>query len=557
MLDRIKKEGVYEGIEYNHRGPAHLSIGQEAAAVGPGLPPDARRLHLRLAPQPRRDPGQEPLGHRQARRRGAARDHGELPGRRSAAGRRDASRGGTRQGPGHRLRRSTARWPRSSAAPPASTRAWAARCTPSSRPSASCPTTPSSAARPTSPSARRSSSASTASRASSSPTSATPRWAAARSGKRMMFAAMDQYRTLWAGGCRRRAADPLQLHEQLLRHGRPARRRDHGLRQSLARVGLGVNPEAMHAERVDGYNPLAVADAIAAQAPDPGGGPRAGAAGHGHLPLLRPLALRRLGLPHQGRDGAVAAAGLAGRLPRLPAGQRPRRRKRSWPTWRPTSLAAAAGRSIKAAVSLDVSPRIDAARRAHRRGDVLQPARRSAWPTASRTCCCPKQETRFKADVRPSSALAWTRTASRGPRSSCLTYAEALFEAMIHRFYEDPTMVAYGEENRDWGGAFGVYRGLTEALPYHRLFNSPISEGAIVGTAVGYALSRRPRGGRADVLRLHGPRRRRDLQPDGQVAGHVGRRPADAAGAAGLRRRQVRRAALAGLDLARAPTSPA
>src|SRR5262249_45347255 len=30
----------------------------------------------------------------------------------------------------------------------------------------------------------------------------------------------------------------------------------------LARVGLGVNPEAMHAERVDGYNPLAVADAI-------------------------------------------------------------------------------------------------------------------------------------------------------------------------------------------------------------------------------------------------------------------------------------------------------
>ncbi|MEZ4605565.1 MAG: hypothetical protein R2865_01840 [Deinococcales bacterium] len=49
-------------------------------------------------------------------------------------------------------------------------------------------------------------------------------------------------------------------------------------------------------------------------------------------------------------------------------------------------------------------------------------------------------------------------------------------------------MIAYGE-NRDWGGAFGVYRGLTEALPYHRLFNSPISEAAIVGTAVGYALS--------------------------------------------------------------------
>src|SRR3954453_24103939 len=34
MLDRIKKEGSYEGIEYNHKGPAHLSIGQESAAVG-------------------------------------------------------------------------------------------------------------------------------------------------------------------------------------------------------------------------------------------------------------------------------------------------------------------------------------------------------------------------------------------------------------------------------------------------------------------------------------------------------------------------------------------
>jgi 2-oxoisovalerate dehydrogenase E1 component len=63
-----------------------------------------------------------------------------------------------------------------------------------------------------------------------------------------------------------------------------------------------------------------------------------------------------------------------------------------------------------------------------------------------------------------------------------------LYEAMMHRFYEDPTMIAYGEENRDWGGAFSVYSGLTECLPYHRLFNTPISEGAIVGTAVGYAI---------------------------------------------------------------------
>ena len=60
---------------------------------------------------------------------------------------------------------------------------------------------------------------------------------------------------------RRRAADRLQLHEQLLRHGRPARGRDHGhavhrplrrRRQSRADARRGVN----------GYNPLAVIDAF-------------------------------------------------------------------------------------------------------------------------------------------------------------------------------------------------------------------------------------------------------------------------------------------------------
>ena len=34
MLQEVKTTGKYEGIEYNHRGPAHLSIGQEASAVG-------------------------------------------------------------------------------------------------------------------------------------------------------------------------------------------------------------------------------------------------------------------------------------------------------------------------------------------------------------------------------------------------------------------------------------------------------------------------------------------------------------------------------------------
>ena len=79
------------------------------------------------------------------------------------------------------------------------------------------------------------------------------------------------------------------------------------------------------------------------------------------------------------------------------------------------------------------------------------------------------------------------------PKMKVFNIRDAIFEALLHRFAIDPTMVAFGEENRDWGGAFAVYRGLTEALPYHRLFNAPISEAGIVGAAVGYGME----GGRA------------------------------------------------------------
>ena len=42
---------------------------------------------------------------------------------------------------------------------------------------------------------------------------------------------------------------------------------------------------------------------------------------------------------------------------------------------------------------------------------------------------------------------------------------------------------------------YAVYRGLMDVIPHSRLFNSPISEAAIVGTAVGYCMC----GGRAVV----------------------------------------------------------
>ena len=114
------------------------------------------------------------------------------------------------------------------------------------------------------------------------------------------------------------------------------------------------------------------------------------------------------------------------------------------------------------------------------------------------------------------------------PKLKLYNIRDAIFEALLHRFAIDPTMVAFGEENRDWGGAFGVYRGLTEALPYHRLFNSPISEAAIVGAAVGYAME----GGRAVVELMYadfiGRAGDEIFNQLVEVAGHVGAGAPDA-----------------------------
>ena len=70
---------------------------------------------------------------------------------------------------------------------------------------------------------------------------------------------------------------------------------------------------------------------------------------------------------------------------------------------------------------------------------------------------------------------------------------DAIFEAMLEAFYRDPTLVSFGEDLRDWGSAYGAYKGLEKSVPYERLFNAPISEAAIISAAVGYAML----GGRA------------------------------------------------------------
>ena len=98
--------------------------------------------------------------------------------------------------------------------------------------------------------------------------------------------------------------------------------------------------------------------------------------------------------------------------------------------------------------------------------------------------------------LRPDGKTQYTVEYENGkpvPKARVYQYRDAIAEPIINKLYEDPTLVSFGEDVRDWGGAFAVYRGMTEATPYYRLFNTPIAEAAIVGAAVGYGMS----GGRA------------------------------------------------------------
>ena len=56
MLNSIKTTGQYEGIEYNHPGPAHLGIGQEAAYVGQAFELGMDDFFFWFPQKPRRDP---------------------------------------------------------------------------------------------------------------------------------------------------------------------------------------------------------------------------------------------------------------------------------------------------------------------------------------------------------------------------------------------------------------------------------------------------------------------------------------------------------------------
>lgn len=261
----------------------------------------------------------------------------------------------------------------------------------------------------------------------------------------------------------------------------------------LARIGAGVSPEQMFAERVNGYDPLAVADAVKRQ--------------KAHLlkgegPALLDVATYRIG-GHSPSDASSYRTkeeldiwkdfdAIRQYKEKLVKGEVITEQEAAQTEKQVHDLVK---EMFILSIDKEISPyetmdsmfiesvmfsnkkleSCDETRKGD--ADFLQPLAENEQYKKI------QKKQRFYAD------------ATGKPYSSMLVYniCDAVFEAMTHRFSQDPTMVAFGEDNRDWGGAYACYRGLTELLPYHRFFNSPISEAAIIGAAVGYALA----GGRA------------------------------------------------------------
>ena len=69
-----------------------------------------------------------------------------------------------------------------------------------------------------------------------------------------------------------------------------------------------------------------------------------------------------------------------------------------------------------------------------------------------------------------------------------MTYADAAKQALAEEMRRDPTIWALGED-LGRGGVFGQYQGMAEEFGPERIADTPISEAAILGAAVGAAMS--------------------------------------------------------------------
>ena len=300
------------------------------------------------------------------------------------------------------------------------------------------------------------------------------------------FATMDQYHTLWEG--KYQGGLPLIFNFMNNMYGMGGQTCGETMGYGiLARLGAGVNPEMMHAERIDGYNPLAVIDAYKRKR-------KIIEANKGPV-LLDTLTYR-----------------YSGHSPSDASSYRSKEELDAWMeydsiNWFGSELVknkiisqdkidalnehvtSLIKKTITLAIDDSVSPHMNLVTDPDAIGKLMfSNGSIDKMEDREPEVLMPLEENPRVKQLATKERFAFDKEGK--PVSKIKTYQlrDGIFEAVIDRFYKDPTLVAYGEENRDWGGAFAVYRGLTEALPYNRLFNSPISEGAIVGTAIGYGM---------------------------------------------------------------------
>ena len=261
-----------------------------------------------------------------------------------------------------------------------------------------------------------------------------------------------------------------------------------------ARLGAGFNPNQMNAERVDGFNPLAVIEAF---------GRKKKIAEEGKGPVLIDIVTYR----------------FCGHSPSDSSSYRTQEEINAWkaqdpiPAYRQQLIDAGVAteeeldkiaehvketnfRNFQLAIDETISPRMDLVANPDAIADMMfTNGHVEAFSDARPDVNIPMEEIPRVQQIAKKERYGFDANGALVSKNKVFQLRDGLFEAIVDRFYKDPTLVSYGEDVRDWGGAFAVYRGLTEALPYHRLFNSPISESAIVGSAVGYAMA----GGRALV----------------------------------------------------------
>lgn len=302
----------------------------------------------------------------------------------------------------------------------------------------------------------------------------------------MNFSAMDQYRCLWE----KKGNLPVIFAVSDNGYGMGGQTRGETMAYDLlARIGAGIAPNQLHAERINGNDVFAVIDAYKMKK-------RIAESGEG--PVLLDVVTYRI----EGHSQSDTSA------------YRQEEEIEKWRAHDPitafskglTECGSANGEEIAhidgevtdrirkiCALAADdkVSPYFQMGEAVKYLSGVMFSGEKVLLPNEKPKTLIPYQE---NSRVKAIEKLKRDRQ-DNADEACALTVKDALFEALAERFYQDPLLISYGEEVREWGGACGVYTGLTESLPYERLFNSPISEAAIVSTAIGYAFC----GGRAVI----------------------------------------------------------